>query len=340
MKLQKSRWKKAFFIPLILLLIFTILLSVSIGPVDISPVKVARIILSRVPLIGGFLPQYTGSDARIVLLLRLPRVLFGMVVGMSLAVSGCSMQGVFKNPMASPFILGVSSGGAVGAALGIFFGLSIYLLPVLAFVTAMLTAFVVFLLGRVRGMIHISTLLLAGLAMNFLMSSLFSYILFQADPHDMNQILSFLWGTLGGSLWDHFYITLPCMVIGTAGVYAYSRELNVMQTGEESAKQLGVEVERTKIIQIIAASFLTAAVISFSGVIGFVGLIIPHIARLVVGPDHRILVPTSSLLGAIFLIGSDTISRVGNVPVGIITGLLGAPFFILLLVRKRGETGW
>ncbi len=340
MKQNFIKKRKLFLFFLIGLAFLTVIGATSIGSVDISLKKIFAIVFSRLPFIQNFFPVYAGPDATIILLLRLPRVLFGLVIGIGLAVSGTSMQGTFKNPMASPFILGVSSGGALGAAIGIHFELDLFFLPILAFLIAMNTTFLVFFLGRIRGKLHIPTLLLGGLAMNFLMSALFSYVLFLSDTNDTTRILSFIWGSLSGIQWIHLYITLPLVFLGFLLVLLYSRDLNVMQTGEESAKQLGVEVERTKIIQIITASFIAAVVVSFSGVIGFVGLIMPHTARLIVGPDHKILIPSSALMGGIFLVWSDTISRSIGIPVGIITGLVGAPFFIFLLVKKRGETGW
>ncbi len=341
MKMYDRLKKKGFLVSLLLLLFIFTFISASIGSVDIPAVKVAAIILSRVPLLEGFFPTYSGTDSVIVLLERLPRVIFGVLAGLALAVSGSSMQGIFKNPIASPFILGVSAGGAFGAAIGFYFNVAFYFLPFLGFLFAMGTTFLVFLMGRVKGRTDISTLLLAGLAMNFLMSALTSYVLFMSSPEDRMGIVAWMWGSLNGTTWRYVIVTLPIVLIGLSLVFAYSRDLNVIQTGEESAKQLGIDVEKTKIVQLIAASLLAATVISFTGVIGFVGLIIPHAARLIVGPDHKILIPTAGLLGGIFLVGCDSLARMsGELWIGIITGLFGAPFFLYLLIRNRGETTW
>ncbi|MBS3816589.1 MAG: iron ABC transporter permease [Candidatus Thermoplasmatota archaeon] len=323
------------------LTLVTAVISLSLGSVSIPYKDIVKILLSRIPLIGEFFPEHTGPESIIILKIRLPRILLGLIAGISLSVSGSSMQGVFKNPMASPFILGVSAGGAFGAAVGIFFDLPWYLLPLIAFIFAMVTMLTVFFLGRVRGRTDISTLLLAGLAMNFLMTALTSLILFYSDPAERMSIVAWTWGSLSGTVWNEIWISLPVMVLGSGAVYAYSRDLNVIQTGETSAKQLGIEVEKTKIIQLITSSLLAAVVISFTGVIGFVGLIIPHASRLLVGPDHRKLIPISALLGGTFLMVCDAASRMsGEIWVGVITGLFGAPFFIYLLIRNRGETGW
>ncbi|MFW6048315.1 MAG: FecCD family ABC transporter permease [Candidatus Natronoplasma sp.] len=334
---------KLFIFFLFFLLLIVIVYSATVGSVDIPFQKVFAIILSEMPLIGRWFPAVEGTDRTIVIDLRLPRILLGVIVGSSLAVSGTSMQGVFKNPLASPFILGVSAGGGLGAAVGIYIGISYYLLPLFAFVAALGTVILVFALGRVRGKTDITTLLLAGLAMNFLMAGLTNYIRYISPPEKEFhlRILTFMFGTLNGSMWKHLRPTLPVMIIGIALVFAYSKELNLFQMGEESAMQLGVEVERTKMMQLFTSSLLAATMVAYTGVIGFVGLMMPHAARLIVGPEHKKLIPTSALFGGIFLVVCDTISRMmGQIPVGIVTVLLGSPFFIYLLVRNRGETGW
>ncbi len=322
----------------------SVVISLSLGSVDIPFRNIVEILLSRIPFVGDLFSPHPGSPPTwdsIIMKIRLPRVLLGFIAGVSLSVSGSSMQGVFKNPMASPFILGVSAGAALGAAIGIFFGFPWYLLPVMAFIFAMGTMLTVFFLGRVRGRTDISTLLLAGLAMNFLMTAFTSLIIFYSDPAERMSIVAWTWGSLNGTVWNHVWISLPVMLLGSTVVYAYARDLNVIQTGETSAKQLGIEVEKTKIVQLITSSFLAAVVISFTGIIGFVGLIIPHASRLLVGPDHKKLIPISALLGGIFLVACDAASRMsGEIWVGVITGLFGAPFFIYLLIRNRGDTGW
>ena len=336
----KDHFKKSLMVFGLLTLI-TSVASLSVGSVNIPIKNIFEILLSRIPLVGGYFQAHTGAQSKIILQLRLPRIILGLIAGISLSVSGSSMQGVFKNPMASPFILGVSAGGAFGAAVGIYFGMLWIFLPMIAFIFAMTTMFTVFFLGRVNGRTDISTLLLAGLAMNFLLTSLTSLILFYSDPAERMSIVAWTWGSLSGTIWNEVWISLLVMFVGSALVYAYARDLNVIQTGETSAKQLGIEVEKTKMIQLISASLLAAVVISFTGVIGFVGLIIPHASRLLVGPDHRRLIPISALLGGTFLMICDAFSRVsGGLWVGVITGLFGAPFFIYLLLKNRGETGW
>ncbi len=334
---------KLFFSFLFILLLIVIFYSATVGTVDITFQRVFAIILSETPLVERWFPTFEGPHRTIVINLRLPRILLGVIVGSSLAVSGTSMQGIFKNPLASPFILGVSAGGGMGAAVGIYIGISYYLLPIFSFIAALGTVILVFALGRVRGKTDIATLLLAGLAMNFLMSGLTNYIRYISPPEKEFhlRILAFMFGTLNGSIWREVHFSLPVMVIGIALVFAYSKELNLFQMGEESAMQLGVEVEKTKMIQLFTSSLLAATMVAFTGIIGFVGLMMPHAARLIVGPEHKKLIPTSALFGGIFLVICDTISRMmGEIPVGIVTVLLGSPFFIYLLLRNRGDTGW
>ncbi len=333
----------AIFVLLLLMLFVTVMASALVGSpgVDISFPRVIGIIFSGLPGIGKMLPEYFGTDVIIIRQIRLPRILLGVLGGIALSISGTSMQGIFKNPMASPFILGVSAGAAFGAAASVVLGLGMYTLPAVAFVSAMGTALLVFGLGRIHGKTDVATLLLAGLAVNFLMQSLTAYLIYLSPPEKRTSIIFWMWGSFNGTVWQEFWIVLPVVIIGMIIVYVFSRELNVLQLGDESALYLGVEVEKTKIVLLGASSLLAAVVVSFTGIIGFVGLIIPHATRIITGPDHKKLLPTAAIIGGIFMVLCDTISRAsGEIPIGIITGLFGAPFFIYLLLRSRGETGW
>ncbi len=323
-------------------LVLVVVTSLTVGSraVNIPADRVVGIVLSRLPVVGRRMPEYSESDTTIIILVRLPRLLVGVLVGAGLAVSGSSMQGIFRNPLASPYILGVSAGGALGASIAIFLELGLFWLPVFAFVLGMSTAFLVFFLGRVNGRMDTPSLLLAGIAVGSFMGALTSYIKFMSR-RGLQDIVFWIMGGLHGSLWNHVYILIPLVLVGCLIALFFSRELNVIQTGEDSASQLGVDVQRSKMILLCVSSLLASAVVAFTGVIGFVGLMMPHSARLLVGPNHRHLIPTSALLGALFLVGCDTLVRLmGNMPVGIVTGLFGAPFFIYLLVKSRGVTGW
>ncbi len=331
------------FVLLSLILFVTVMASALVGSpgVDISFARVMGIIISGLPGVGKMLPDYSGTDVIIIRQIRLPRILLGVVAGIALSVSGTSMQGIFKNPMASPFILGISAGAAFGAAVSVTLGLGMYVLPAVAFASAMGTGLMVFGLGRIHGKTDVATLLLAGLAVNFLMQSLTAYLIYLSPPEKRTSIIFWMWGSFNGTVWKEFWIVLPVVVAGILIVYVFSRELNVLQLGDESALYLGVEVEKTKMILLGAASLLAAVVVSFTGIIGFVGLIIPHATRIITGPDHKKLIPAAAVIGGIFMVLCDTISRAsGEIPIGIITGLFGAPFFIYLLLRSKGETGW
>ncbi len=342
MKAPFREHKKGFLLLLLSILTFVTLVSLSVGSrgVQIPYSKISAIIMSNIPLLDRVFPTYSGTDSVIIMQIRLPRVIFGILSGWALAVSGVTMQGIFRNPMASPYILGVSSGGALGASIGILLGLGLYYIPGLAFTLAIITAVTVFLLGRVNGKTDLPTLLLAGIAIGSFLGAITSYLKF-VGRDTLQEIVFWTMGSLHGTIWQHIYIVLPIILFGTIMTSLFTRELNVIQAGEESAAYLGVDVERTKFVLLTLSSLLAAAVVAFTGIIGFVGLIMPHIARILIGPDHRWLVPSSALMGGIFLVSCDTIVRLsGNIPVGIITGLFGAPFFLYLLIKSRGETGW
>ncbi|OFV67656.1 MAG: iron ABC transporter [Candidatus Syntrophoarchaeum caldarius] len=287
-----------------------------------------------------FSVQSLDAEENIFFNIRLPRVIFGILVGIALAVAGGVMQGVFKNPMADPFILGISTGSAVGAVLGMTFFASLGLVarPFMAFLGGVVTIFIVYNIARAGGKIAIDTLLLAGIAFGYFLYSLewLLLIVFTNSPHE---ILSWLIGYLGTAQWqDVKYAVLPVLT-GTFIIFLFARDLNAMLLGDETAHYLGIGVENVRKILLVLASLITAITVAFSGIIGFVGLIIPHTTRLLVGSDHRILLPASALFGAIFVIWTDTLARTvlvpSEIPVGVITPLFGAPLFIYLLVKKR-----
>ncbi|RLF43971.1 MAG: iron ABC transporter [Thermoplasmata archaeon] len=290
--------------------------------------------------------NWPATHKSIILEIRLPRIFLAGIVGAALATAGCAMQGLFRNPMASPYILGISSGAAFGASLVIVSGLGIfgiYTMQISAFLFALIDVFVVYNIAKYKGVTPIETLLLAGIAVGCFFSALVSFMKY-ISGEELRLIVFWLMGGLWGSSWYKVYITFPLVILGICVLLLFSRELNIMLTGETSAMHLGVDVEATKKIILLFATLVTAAVVSVSGIIGFVGLIIPHIMRIVVGPDHRILLPSSCLTGAIFLIFADTLTRSiiqpAEMPVGIITALFGVPFFIYLLRRKRKVKWW
>lgn len=344
MKQFKSKgWKWSFvLIVLGIFLVFSLLASVSLGTAPISLDAIFQIILSRIPLIGPFFASASDSSAEvIILLLRLPRAIQGALVGASLATSGVVIQSLFKNPMADPFVVGISSGAALGASVAIILGFSwLGLLPLLAFFGATASAFAVYNIAKTGQGVVVETLLLSGIAVAYFLSSITSFLLYSAGEA-LHHIIFWLMGGLWASSWASIAILTPTFFITFGVLLLFSRDMNALLLGEEPAHHLGIEVEMIKRMILLTASLLAGVAVAFAGTIGFVGLIIPHISRILFGPDHRILLPSSALIGAIFLIWSDTLARTviapAEVPVGIITAFIGAPFFLFLLRSKRRE---
>jgi iron complex transport system permease protein len=262
-----------------------------------------------------------------------------LLVGAGLAVAGVAMQALFKNPLADPYVLGASSGAGFGAALVISLGLvSAIFVPPAAFAGAVIATFTVYALSMIGPRSSVSLLLLSGIALSTLFSALISYLMFVAGEN-LHQLVFWLMGGLWASRWEYVEITFPVILIGTIVIYAYARDLNLMLSGEESAQHLGVAVENLKKILLVTVSFVVGVAVAFCGIIGFVGLIVPHVVRTFTGPDHKALIPASALFGGILLIWADIIARSAipgsEMPVGIITALLGAPFFMYLVWSRR-----
>jgi len=342
------RWR-AINSALLLVLGVTVILCTTIGPAPISPGDVLLMLLRKIPVLGSCIPRGDWPDSfeTIVLQMRLARVCLAVLVGAGLAASGVVLQGLLQNPMGDPYILGISSGAALGATAAMLFGLGasalgIYTIPVFAFLGAAVTAILVYGLARVGNRAPMSTLLLAGIAVGSFLSALTSYAMITSGEN-IHQVIFWLMGGLAGRGWDYVLVLLPYSVVSFTLMYVFARHLNVMLLGEEPAQHLGIDVERLKQIMLGAATLAAASAVAVSGVIGFVGLIIPHAVRLLVGPDHRVLLPASILTGAIFLVAADALARVAaapeEIPVGVITALCGGPFFIYLL-RKKGSAGF
>jgi len=321
---------------LAVLLLVSIPWACTIGYVDIPLGGVVRA-LSR-PLDSSLSRQDI-----IILDVRLPRVILAALVGGALALSGCTMQGLFKNPMASPYILGISSGAAFGAALATLLGgglaLGVFAIPLSAFLFSTIAVFTVYLIARRDGTTPVETLLLAGIAIGLFFSAAVSFLKYVADESDLRTIVFWLMGGLWASNWQSVAVVAAPIVITSIALTFLARRLNVMVLGEEHALNLGVNVERLKTVLLLFASLLASSAVCFVGIVGFVGLIVPHVMRLIVGPDHRVLLPCSALGGGLFLVWADTVARTiaapTEVPVGIITGLLGSVFFVFLLRRRK-----
>jgi len=324
------------------LLLVAVFIAVAIVSVLIGPARIG-IIQGLKGLLYGWHEGYAGltpSEKTIIFSIRLPRVIFAGLVGASLSAAGVIFQALLRNPLADPFILGVSGGSAVGAIIGIIIGLGSVPFGIsgLAFLGAVITVVLVFLIGKTNKELHSNTLLLAGVIVNAFFSAIIMFLISISTNTDLHNITFWLMGDLSLATWVKILFVSILLLFGFAIIYSYARPLNLIVTGEETAMQLGVNVERTKIILFLAGSLVTALAVSFSGIIGFVGLIIPHIMRMLLGPDHRLLLPASFLFGASFLVVADTIARTviphSELPVGVITAICGAPYFIYLLRRR------
>ncbi len=318
-------------------LLGAILFSVMVGSVRVPLERSVTILLESLLGEGG---SGMEMERTILLSLRFPRTLLAGLVGAGLSVSGAIFQALLRNPLADPYILGVSSGSAVGAILAILFGLSAlsFGLPLASFAGALLTIGVVFYFGKQDGKIHPNILLLAGVITGSFLSAIIMFFLSISQKEELHTIIFWLMGDFSFANPRAIVIILPYLGAGFFVLYWKSRHLNLILSGEENALQLGVDVERLKILSYLCASLITAASVSLCGLIGFVGLIVPHSARLLFGPDHRLLLPASALIGASFLILCDTLARTiltpVELPVGVVTAAFGGPFFIYLL-RKR-----
>ncbi|MGI6468098.1 MAG: iron chelate uptake ABC transporter family permease subunit [Syntrophomonadaceae bacterium] len=328
---------------LALLLVILLLIGIGIGAVWIPPGEVLSLIKSGLNASSSGYSGQMLSHYIIIWSIRFPRVLLGAMVGICLSVAGAIFQGLFRNPMADPYVIGVSSGAALGAVAAILLlgNLGIrysYSIPAFAFVCAILTILLVYNLARTGGKVPVMTLLLAGIAVNSFLSALQSLAMFYSGDQ-LHQVVFWLMGGFSSRGWEYIGMFMPYAVIGTAIAFLYTRELNGMLIGEEQAQHLGIDVERVKIILLVAAALLIGASVSVSGLIGFVGLIIPHVVRLIIGPDHRVLLPMVALTGAIFMVGADIIARTviapEELPVGVVTALIGGPFFIYLLRKQK-----
>ncbi|NWF92490.1 MAG: iron chelate uptake ABC transporter family permease subunit [Syntrophaceae bacterium] len=321
-----------------LLLCLVILISIALGSVRVKPLRSILILFQSVLGLKGV---GTETERAIILSLRLPRALLAGLVGAGLSVSGAIFQALLRNPLADPYILGVSSGAALGAVVAIMLGLSAFSigLPLASFLGALLTILIVFKFGRQDGKIHPNTLLLAGVITGSFLSAVIMFFISISQKEELHTIIFWLMGDFSFSDYETISVILPYISFGFVILYLRARHLNLLLSGEEDALQMGVDVERLKLISYLLASLITAASVSVCGLIGFVGLIIPHSVRLIFGPDHRLLLPASAGVGASFLIASDTLARTllapVELPVGVITAAFGGPFFIYLLRTRR-----
>jgi iron complex transport system permease protein len=339
--------KTAVLLLLILLLVLLVVLSIGSGAVRVPPQAILRLLLYGIGFRSVELPP--PMQLNIILHIRLPRILAALMVGSALAVGGVAMQGLFRNPMASPDILGVSTGGSLGAVIAVnagLFAVNVFFLPLLAIVGALVASALIYLISSYKGRTSLLFVVLAGLAISSLFNGLVSAILLFSQEYEVSQFIFWTMGGLEGRMWKHILLPLPVLLPGMAVLFLFTRELNLFALGEESAHSLGMHVERTKRIILAITAVITGMAISISGPVGFVGLLIPHLFRMLIGPDHRLLLPVSAIGGALFLITSDLIGRVVIPPfeirVGIITAVLGSPYFLYLIIRyqRKGLKGF
>ena len=325
--------------------IVSMVTAAGLGPVSVSPGETVRILVGRIPLIGGIIPEtWEPLEQNIILGLRLPRVCLGMVVGASLAVCGVTMQALVRNELADPFILGVSNGSAAFATLGMLFGafsfLGTYSLSISAFIGSAVTIIFVYTISRVRGRINITQLLLSGVAISMIMDGVTNVITLSA-PNALGLHNAEFWmaGSLAGARWAYLTLPLAVLVLCMLVLMLNYRGLNLLLLGDESAGALGVNVRRLQKLLVIVASLMAGVTIAVSGSIGFVGLMVPHFTRMIVGGDHKKVLPVSALLGGILVVWVDVAARTviapEELPVGILTAIIGGPIFIWMLKRSN-----
>lgn len=330
---------------LFVFLLISILLSTIIGSVKLPIDLTLKILLNHLPFLE-FDQVWTSGQEAIIWDLRMPRIILAIIIGAMLSLSGVVFQGVLKNPLADPYILGVSSGAALGAAIAILFfnqGLLVgkFTISLFAFIGGLLSLSFIFFIANTQLQQKSETIILAGVIAQSLGGAMLSFLI-AISGDQMQSIIFWMMGSFANTNWLDVWVILPYFIIGTVYIFAHYKELNIMALGDRAAFHLGVDVNRSKYSLLFVASLLAAAAVSLVGIIGFVGLVIPHLVRLVTGPNHQRLLPVAMLTGAIFLLWADTLARTvlpsRELPIGVITAFIGAPFFAYLLKRylRRG----
>lgn len=331
---------------LVVLLGAAVLLGVGVGAVRIAPWQTAAIVAGH---LGADLDvDYTRQQDAIVWAIRLPRVLLGMAVGSALATAGAALQGMFRNPLADPALIGVSSGASLGAVAAVLAGVTSLdgaALPVAAFAGGVVAALAVYALSRHDGRTEVVTLILVGIALNAIAGAGTGILTYAGSDEEVRDVVFWSLGSLGRATWRTVGVTLPFVAVGLALVPRRGKELNLLVLGEREARHLGVDSERVRLELIVLTAVLTGAAVAVAGVIAFVGLIVPHVIRRLAGPDHRILLPASALLGATLVLLADLAARSAaapaEIPLGVVTALLGGPFLLVVMLRTRqAHGGW
>lgn len=330
---QSIKARNTVLLLLTILLIISLIIAISIGA---TPINIASIL-------NG---QLIESQQSVLSVIRLPRVLLAIIVGASLAVSGAAMQGLFRNPLADPGLIGITSGAALAVGIMIVlvgpmpgtFGL--YGLSIAAFVGGLLTSIVIFKISHLTGSFSVTYMLLAGIAINAMTGAGTGVLTYLSNDEQLRSLTFWTMGSLGGALWPGVIVAATVVIPSTLLLLKYAKQLNILLLGEQEAHYLGVDIHRLKLVVIMTTALSVGVAVAVSGIIGFVGLVVPHLIRLTLGPDHRLLIPASALLGAILLLIADTFARTvvspAEMPVGIITSMIGGPFFLWLLMKQNG----
>ncbi len=333
---------------LIGLLIAFVLANLALGAFDVGVDRIIAILLSKLSIDIGV--DFAPTDESVVWVIRVPRMILAALVGAGLGVSGAALQGLFRNPLADPSLIGVSSGAAFAVALAVLIGLTstaVFIQPLVAFVGGLIFTLGIYSFARSGGRAQMATMLLVGIAVNALLASAISFILSLSDDAALRDIVYWILGSLGGSVWNFVFTAGPLILLAIAILIRQSGALNLLTLGDAEARHLGVPVERAQFTIVTAAALATGAGVAVAGVVGFVGLVAPHLVRLAVGPDHRRLIPASAVAGAILVLGADlgarTIVAPAELPLGVVTALIGTPVFLYLIHRARRRlalAGW
>jgi iron complex transport system permease protein len=336
---KKFIGRKVLFISLSLVLIAVIAgIAATLGSYQIAVTEVYAIIWH------GLFQNPETTKELVVWNLRLPRIIMGILAGIGLAIAGTTMQGVVRNPLASPYTLGIASAAGFGAALAIILGKGFttgqYLIIVNAFIFALLSSFIIYGLSRHKGATP-ETMILAGIALMYLFSAMTGMLQYLGKEEAVAEVVFWMFGSLGRASWDKLFLVFIILAICVPLLMLKAWDLNTLGAGDESAKSLGVNVEQTRVVCFVLASFVTAGIICFTGTIGFIGLVAPHMSRMVIGGDNRYLIPASGLFGAVILLSADTVARriiaPTILPVGLLTAFLGVPLLLYLILRRRRE---
>lgn len=326
-------------------LVFVVLVAAGSGQVAIPPFEVLGSVLHRLGIDLGPLPAHPQGESALWAV-RFPRVVLAVLVGACLGVAGALLQGVFGNPLAEQQVIGVSSGAAVGACSAIVFGVSVFgnlTVAVAAFVGGLATTLTVYVLARSGGRTEVVTLVLMGIAVNAFAFGVIAFLTFVADPQAREQIVFWQLGSLNGATWEAVAAVTPLALLGLVMTGFVAGQLDLLALGEGPARHLGVHVERLRFVVVVAVALLVGAGVAFTGIVGFVGLVVPHVIRMLAGPAHRLLLAASALGGALVLVGADLLARTAienaELPLGMLTALVGGPFFFWLLRRTRSRQG-